>query len=244
MSTNLCKDAETSARTRREPPHGSMQVIEWGLKKCNTCGEPKPLAGFGVNRARKDGLNINCRTCMAERNRKWRKANPDRRQASRANANLTPKQLESKRQSARRYHEKNRDKINKAARERRHANPAIELLKNAKRRAREQNLPCTITLDDIVIPDVCPWLGIPLSKGRGTLHAGSPTLDKLIPELGYVPGNVIVISHKANSIKQDADLNMVLKVAAGMLTALPEQANEETLNVLRALCDSLIALER
>ena len=33
----------------------------------------------------------------------------------------------------------------------------------------------------------------------------SPTLDRLIPELGYVPGNIAVISMKANRIKSDTD---------------------------------------
>jgi len=32
----------------------------------------------------------------------------------------------------------------------------------------------------------------------------SPSLDKLIPELGYVKGNITVMSVRANRIKNDA----------------------------------------
>lgn len=34
----------------------------------------------------------------------------------------------------------------------------------------------------------------------------SPSIDKVIPELGYVRGNVWVISNKANRIKNNATL--------------------------------------
>ena len=35
-------------------------------------------------------------------------------------------------------------------------------------------------------------------------HPERPSLDRIIPELGYVKGNVVFISMRANSIKQDA----------------------------------------
>jgi hypothetical protein len=68
---------------------------------------------------------------------------------------------------------------------------------------------CTITIHDIVIPEFCPLLGIRLEPGKGTggAKAASPSLDKIRPELGYVPGNVWVISHRANVIKSDATLS-------------------------------------
>jgi hypothetical protein len=44
----------------------------------------------------------------------------------------------------------------------------------------------------------------------------SPTVDRLRPELGYIPGNVIVISHLANRIKSTASSMQVLQVAQWM----------------------------
>lgn len=64
------------------------------------------------------------------------------------------------------------------------------------------------------MPTICPVLGIPLVLGQGKLHDNSPTLDRIIPELGYVKGNVKVISYKANRIKNNgtlADLEAVIR---------------------------------
>ena len=82
------------------------------------------------------------------------------------------------------------------------------MLGNAKYRAKRDALPFAITIDDIVIPDVCPILFIPLAfaEGRGGGGPGSPTLDRIHNHRGYVPGNVIVVSNRANRIKSDATL--------------------------------------
>lgn len=78
------------------------------------------------------------------------------------------------------------------------------LLYSARLRAKKSNLPIDITLNDIVIPEVCPVLRVKLEVGSKTIHQHSPTLDRIIPELGYTKGNVRVISFRANSLKQDA----------------------------------------
>lgn len=80
------------------------------------------------------------------------------------------------------------------------------MLRSARRRAAKSGVPFSITLDDIVIPARCPALNIPLrvGTGRGGQTFQSPTLDRVVPELGYTPGNVMVISHRANTIKSSA----------------------------------------
>lgn len=78
----------------------------------------------------------------------------------------------------------------------------------ARRRARKAGLPFTITLENIQIPDRCPVLGISMrrGKGNGNHQPCSPTLDRIDPEKGYVPGNVWVICYKANRMKSDATI--------------------------------------
>jgi hypothetical protein len=73
----------------------------------------------------------------------------------------------------------------------------------AKRRAKVESLPFDIEVSDIVIPAVCPVLGKPFVIGDPDW---TPSLDKVIPELGYVKGNVYVISNRANRLKNDATL--------------------------------------
>jgi hypothetical protein len=75
----------------------------------------------------------------------------------------------------------------------------------AKTRAKRDGVPFDITPADIVIPENCPIFGTPLiiaenGKGKGPTD-NSPSLDKRIPSLGYVKGNVEVISFKANRLK-------------------------------------------
>jgi hypothetical protein len=87
----------------------------------------------------------------------------------------------------------------------RNKNRATVLLQNARGRARRENLPFNLTLADITIPEVCPVLGIPLRHGS-KIQDNSPTLDRIIPNLGYTSGNVWVISNRANKLKSDASL--------------------------------------
>lgn len=80
----------------------------------------------------------------------------------------------------------------------------IIMLQSARHRAKRDGVPCTITAKDIIIPEFCPALGVRLKAGDRHDHTNAPTLDKEIPALGYVVGNIRVISHRANLIKNNA----------------------------------------
>ena len=104
------------------------------------------------------------------------------------------------------------------------SDPVALLLKGAKDRSRVQGVPCLITREHIVIPDVCPILGIPIVLNvlgnDGGKRDNSPSLDKVHPELGYVPGNVRVISNKANRLKADntvETLTAIIKYIQGVI---------------------------
>lgn len=91
------------------------------------------------------------------------------------------------------------------------------LWKAAKARATKRGLPFSITPDDVVIPARCPVLDIPLVRNpsRGP-YDSSPSLDRKVCSLGYVPGNVVVISWRANRIKNDATAAEVRNLLAWM----------------------------
>jgi len=83
----------------------------------------------------------------------------------------------------------------------------------AKERAIKKGLPFNLRFpEDINIPEYCPILGLKLEKGTDTCGDCSPSLDRVIPELGYVRGNIVVISLKANQIKNNASSEEILKV--------------------------------
>jgi hypothetical protein len=78
--------------------------------------------------------------------------------------------------------------------------PKARMLSGAKQRAKKSSIPFNISLEDIPDWDVCPVLGI--SMETRTKYA--PSLDKISPQLGYIKGNIQVISRMANTMKQDA----------------------------------------
>jgi hypothetical protein len=151
---------------------------------------------------------------------------------------LTPEQLEAHRSSRRvynkAYYDKHAEKFRADSKAYRRTNltlvrskernyyienPEILLFKCAKQRARKEGLPFTITAEDIrcLIPvdGLCPITRVPFKRGVGKVGQQSMTLDKIDPAKGYVPGNVAVISHLANTIKQNCtDPQIFLRLAA------------------------------
>lgn len=110
-------------------------------------------------------------------------------------------------------------------REKAHDDPVYMLWNGAKQRAKALGIEFTLTQADIVIPERCPWLDIPLvgarNQGRGP-RDNSPTLDRIIPEVGYVRGNIIVISSLANRIKNNATPEQLARVLKGLRSAYPQ----------------------
>ncbi len=100
-----------------------------------------------------------------------------------------------------------------AARQRR-ANPERYLCLRTKHRATYANLPFSLRPEDIVIPEICPILGIPLKFSLRQAAHNSPSIDRIIPDLGYVPGNIAIISHRANMLKGDGTADEHEKIAA------------------------------
>lgn len=87
--------------------------------------------------------------------------------------------------------------------------PGFAMLHAARFRAKQAGVPCTIYYDDITVPDICPVLGIPLD---GSHFDTRPSIDRVIPAKGYVPGNIKVISMRANRIKTDSTIEELEKV--------------------------------
>lgn len=80
------------------------------------------------------------------------------------------------------------------------------LLSFAKCRAKKFGIPFNLTIDDIEVPVMCPVLGVVLSVEIGKRSDNAPSLDRLVPERGYIVGNIRVISWRANRLKGDATL--------------------------------------
>jgi len=86
----------------------------------------------------------------------------------------------------------------------------VRLWTYAKNRAKTKGLPFDITPEDIIVPEVCPVFGTKLDD---------PSLDRHIPILGYVKGNVYVMSNRANRLKSNGtfeEFEQVVQYLGGM----------------------------
>lgn len=89
------------------------------------------------------------------------------------------------------------------------------LYANIKNRAKTKGLEFSLKKSDIVIPPKCPILGIPLNfsiQGHGGAE-NTPSVDRIDNSKGYTPDNIQVISMKANTMKNSASKEELLKFA-------------------------------
>lgn len=88
------------------------------------------------------------------------------------------------------------------------------LWRAAKQRAKKKGVPFTIIPEDVVIPRACPVLGIPINPYRSQHGPDSPSIDRLVPALGYTRENIIVVSRRANVLKNESTLEEMEKLVA------------------------------
>lgn len=124
-------------------------------------------------------------------------------QRSREKVKADPERLKKSREYAREHMARMRQE-----------KPKQQMLIRARSRAKQKCLPIDITEEDFEIPEQCPVLGIPLRIAKGWANDGSPELDRIVPSKGYVKGNVIVVSRRANRIKADATVEEIQQVAS------------------------------
>lgn len=123
---------------------------------------------------------------LKERATEWNRNNPDKRAVT-----------------SRKSYIKNRAKN--------HNNDVVKrLLLSSKQRAAKKRLEHTLVYEDIIIPKVCPVLGIELvltlkaTEGHKVTHPYAPSIDRFDNSKGYTKDNIRIISHRANAIKGDA----------------------------------------
>jgi hypothetical protein len=92
-------------------------------------------------------------------------------------------------------------------------NPERFILNRCKTRAKRSGLPFDLDISDILIPEVCPVLKIPIIRGKGVPNDQSPSIDRIDPAGGYVRGNTQIISNLANMMKSSASPEMLMEFA-------------------------------
>lgn len=86
--------------------------------------------------------------------------------------------------------------------------------KNTRGGARKRGIEFNITEEYIksIWNDVCPVLGIPLKANASRYEDNSFSLDRIDNTKGYIEGNVVIISNRANKLKNNASLDELRKI--------------------------------
>lgn len=171
------------------------------MKTCSKCGETKPLTeyakcGGGARRG-------DCRACsnatirgiQAKCREEWSCLTDDE---------IRRYTLEKRCPSCVRTLPSSEFGVNKGQRDGLHSNcrtcTSIAIRKGV---ARKEGLPATLTWQEIGDPpDECPCCGVTMERANGGTDT-SPSLDKLVPELGYTKQNAIWICGRCNRRKVD-----------------------------------------
>lgn len=159
-------------------------------KKCTKCNKELPLSSFNVGNSLY-GRRSYCRECEKIIQRSPEKV-------------ARRRELENERRKNQEYVLK----CNKRDRLKVHSNKISyikAMLRATKQRAKIKNLEFNLTLDDIILPDVCPLLNIPLSINSSDKDY-SYSIDRIDNSKGYTKDNIFIISNRANRIKNNAKL--------------------------------------
>ena len=188
-----------------------------GSKACSRCLVVKTFDQFSPHKGGIGKVRNFCKPCASEATMAYHQTEPGKK-AHRKSSSTFARTVEGASQKKERARRDNRKR------------PEVYLLRRALQRANQKGIPFSLTLADIVIPERCPVFGTPFDVSTSAFRQGgfgggdtAPSLDKIIPALGYVPGNVAVISWRANRLKSASSLTELEAIVAWLRSVLPER---------------------
>ena len=185
-------------------------------KICPVCKVDKDFSLYSNNKRNKDGKTWECKECRKTFHLSYYERNREKvlEFMRKYNIEHSEERLEW------RNNHKRKIKILSQSWQKnaRVTTPWICLFRGAKQRAKKKNIQFNLTkeyLESIWPKDgKCPISGIILDLYSNKHNVNSPTIDRIIPEIGYLPGNVAIISRQMNTIKQNiTDPNVFRKLA-------------------------------
>lgn len=152
---------------------------------CRICKTALPREMFHKDATRKTGVRSVCKTCDHARAAAWQRSHKEHMKAYRA-----------------KYRQDHRQQAAVSSRKSRRKHRAACLVKAAKDRAAVKGVPFDLdahvaTIQMILDAGVCQMTGLPFDLDARR-EWNSPSLDRIVPDAGYVMSNVRVVCHGMN----------------------------------------------
>lgn len=183
-----------------------------GRTRCSRCGEFKEstVANFTTSPMCRGGITAVCRACAARRLRRWRSEHPE--QAARRRDRERVVARERAREKAIKYNE--RAPYQERAR---------ILRSGIRERSKSGVIPADLNIFTVNYltewlrrQPACECCGVTFAVARrftGQKCDQSPSLDRIVPSLGYVVGNVALLCWRCNNLKRDSTASELMTVA-------------------------------
>lgn len=199
---NWCKICVRKYKSKTK----DKEPIEEGMKVCSYCKIKKSSKEFHKNKNNKDGFSIYCKKCFKEIQKEWEeKVN---------------------------YKEKYKDRIKKNNKLWYNNNYLKIKIRDCIERAIKINVPYDTKedlynyLNPIYKKGICECCSKKLVIGSKNMpENNSPSLDRLIPEKGYVIGNISLLCNRCNTLKSNATPDELFIIADWYKTKLNNKIN-------------------
>lgn len=192
----------------------NISVLPITTKRCTKCGETKEMSAFYKCKANPDGFKYNCIDCCNITRRIHRENNHTKfREYEKARFEKDKDKIYAQRKTnywnnIEEKRAKRRQYISRGDYDKQFHAKLLHY--NIKKRCKKDGVVFDIKPTDIVIPEYCPALGFKLVRGRGFDAA---SVDRIIPELGYIKSNIVVVSRLANMMKNAGTVEQMMSVA-------------------------------
>jgi hypothetical protein len=181
------------------------------MRKCKKCNQEKPLIEFIKNKNSKEGYANTCKFCQNEYSKKWKQVNSS--------------ELSKKRRI--RYSETKGIEVKERELKRKLLHPLrvrCQLLRRGMiNRAKTKKIAFDNTyftveylIDRIIKNNKCQCCGKELDisyKENRKFNDNSPSIDRVIPKLGYIKNNVAILCWRCNKHKQDSTAKELRMIA-------------------------------
>lgn len=100
-----------------------------------------------------------------------------------------------------------------------------------RNRAKERDLEFNLSIEDVIVPDICPYLNHKITRiaGSGRINT-NPSIDRIDPTKGYTKENIQIISIQANIMKSNSSIKELVLFAKNVLLLHAEQLNDDSKN--------------